>query len=154
SDPLLTSASFGSNSNRATNSRNVVTEPTSTDCPFGGTARQEVSGDNNTNTVTRTITYLDCKDAAATANGMVKMTSSLGQLGNSLYIPAQVATFQDFKLASDEENLPLNGEARYQTNSQDNTFTLNLSIPDNLTGQEIKASDIRITAPFASLLVD
>lgn len=154
SDPLLTSASFGSNSNRATNSRNVVTEPTSTDCPFGGTARQEVSGDNNTNTVTRTITYLDCKDAAATANGMVKMTSTLGQLGNNLYIPAQVATFQDFNLASEEENLTLNGEARYQTNSQDKTFTLNLSIQDNLTGQEIKASDIRITAPFASLLVD
>src|SRR5690554_3054272 len=154
SDPLLTSASFGSNSNRATNSRNVVTEPTSTDCPFGGTARQEVSGDNNTNTVTRTITYLDCKDAAATANGMVKMTSTLGQLGNNLYIPSQVAKFDDFNLASEEESLTLSGEARYQTNAQDKTFTLNLSILDNLSGQEIKAIDIRITAPFTSLLVN
>src|SRR5690606_33913129 len=154
SDPILTSAGFGSTGNRATTTRNVITEPTSTDCPLGGTARQQVSGDNNAGTVTRTITYLDCKDAAATANGTVTMTSTLGQQGSALYIPSQVAKFDDFNLASEEESLTLNGEARYQTNAQDKTFTLNLSILDNLSGQEIKASDIRITAPFTSLLVN
>lgn len=153
SDPPLANRG-SSNSNRAATNRNVMTEPTATDCPLGGTARQHVSGNDSARTVTRTITYLDCQDAAATANGTVTITSTLGQINNKLYFPSQVASFSDFNLASDEENLTLNGETRYETNTKDQTFTLNLSIHDNLSGQEVKASDVRITTPYASLLVN
>src|SRR5690606_22920019 len=112
SDPMITTAAIQNNTSSA---RSATPTSVPVDCPISGKAEQTSVADQASGTLTREITYYDCADPAATANGQVRIVAKLSGNANGVYFSAQTATFTDFNLSSADENLILNGTTEYST---------------------------------------